>query len=156
MTQHYDASTFSSGTSIGYLVKLAHALMLDRATEAFAGHDVSFAHWIVLVRLKEGKEVTASDLCRALQHDTGALTRMLDALEERGYLTRERSREDRRVVRLLLTDAGLAKVVELTPIVVERLNVALADFSKTEFDELSRLLNKLIDSIKGVSAAGAA
>lgn len=154
MTKHYDARTFTSGKSIGYLVKLAHLMMLDRATEAFAGHDLSFVQWIVLIRLKEGKEVTASDLCRALRHDTGALTRMIDQLEERGYVSRERSKEDRRVVQLQLTAAGTRITDQLTPIVVNRLNDALADFTKAEFNELSRLLNKLIATIRADAASG--
>jgi DNA-binding MarR family transcriptional regulator len=154
MTKHYDARTFSSAASIGYLIKLAHMLMLDRVTAAFAEHDLSFAQWVVLVRLKEGREVTASDLCRVLRHDTGALTRMIDQLQERGYVSRERSREDRRVVHLQLTDAGAAKAAELTPVIVGLLNEALVDFSKEEFSELSRLLNKLLNTLKAHSFAG--
>jgi DNA-binding MarR family transcriptional regulator len=154
VTKHYDARSFRSSDSIGYLTKLVHNLMHDRANEAFATHDLSFAQWIVLVRLKEGREVTASDLCRVLRHDTGALTRMIDQLEERGYVSRERSREDRRVVRLQLTAAGIRKTAELTPIIVDLLNAALADFSKEEFSELSRLLNKLLGTLKANSFAG--
>lgn len=154
MIQHYEAKTFTSGKSIGYLVKLAHLMMVDRATEAFAGHDLSFAQWIVMIRLKEGKEVTASDLCRAMRHDTGALTRLLDQLEERGYVSRVRSKEDRRVVELALTAKGLRITDQLTPIIIERLNTALAGFSKAEFTELSRLLTKLVDTLQAASSAG--
>lgn len=146
--KHYDVKSYASASSIGYLVKLASGLMLDRVTQEFESHDITFMQWTVLMRLKEGRDVTASDLCRTLRHDTGALTRMLDQLEERGYVGRERSREDRRVVQLTLTAAGRAKAVELTPVVVALLNDGLDSFSKTEFAELSRLLNKLVDSIK--------
>ena len=41
-TKHYDVRTFSSAESVGYLMKLGHALMHDAATAAFAGHDISF------------------------------------------------------------------------------------------------------------------
>lgn len=153
--RHYTARNFKSATSIGYLVKMAHMLMHDHATAAFAGHDVTFQQWLVLLRLKEGRELTASDLCRTLRHDTGALTRLLDQLEERGYISRQRSRDDRRVVHLQLTEAGAGKCSELTPIIVDKLNAALADFSKEEFNELSRLLNKLIDTIRKTPIEGA-
>jgi len=147
MTKHYDIKTYTSRNSLGYLVKLAHMLMLDRANEAFVGHDLSFMQWIVLARLREGRELTASDLCRVLRHDTGALTRMIDQLEERGYLKRSRSREDRRVVHLQLTKDGLNKANELTPLIVDKLNDALSEFSKAEFAELTRLLTKLINKL---------
>jgi DNA-binding MarR family transcriptional regulator len=155
-TKFYDVKTFTSATSVGYLLKMSQGLMHDAAVEAFAGHDLSFVQWIVLMKLRESVSLTASDLCREMRHDNGAFTRLLDQLEERGFVQRERSELDRRVVRLQLTAAGRRKVTELMPVVVDRLNQSLTDFSKAEFVELSRLLNKLITSLTATeqSAAG--
>ncbi|HEY4369429.1 MAG TPA: MarR family transcriptional regulator [Steroidobacteraceae bacterium] len=146
--KHYDVKTFTSTDSIGYLLKMSHSVMHDSAAAAFAGHDLSFMQWIVLMKLRENASLTASELCRDMHHDNGALTRMLDQLEERDYVQRERSEADRRVVRLQLTPAGRRKVTELMPLVVDRLNAALTEFSKAEFAELTRLLNKLIGGVK--------
>jgi DNA-binding MarR family transcriptional regulator len=145
--KHYDVRTFSSAESIGYLLKLGHALMHDAAIAAFEGHDLSFMQWIVLVKMREGVG-TASELCQIMWHDTGALTRLLDQLEERGYIERQRSTADRRVVQLQLTAAGRRKTTELTPLVVDRLNTALAVFSKAEFEQFMLLLKKLIASLR--------
>lgn len=142
--KHYDVKSFTSSASIGYLIKVAHSLLLERATAIFAERDISFIQWLVLTKLREGVAVTSSDLCRQIHHDTGAFTRLLDQLEERGYIVRERSQQDRRVVQLQLTPAGRKQALELTPLVVDGLNWALGDFSKTEFQEFTRLLNKLI------------
>jgi DNA-binding MarR family transcriptional regulator len=147
--KHYDARTFSSAQSFGYLLKLAHALMHDAGAAAFEGHDLSFMQWLVLVKLREGIS-TASELCQIMRHDTGALTRLLDQLEERGYVERHRSTEDRRVVQLQLTAVGRRKTTELMPLVVDRLNTALGDFSKAEFDQFMRLLNKLIANLRNM------
>jgi DNA-binding MarR family transcriptional regulator len=151
-TKHYDARTFSSAESVGYLLKLGHALMHDAATAAFEGHDLSFIQWIVLLKMREGVN-TASELCQIMWHDTGALTRLLDQLEERGYVERQRSTADRRVVQLQLTAAGRRKTTELTPLVVDRLNTALGGFSKTEFEQFMRLLKKLIASLREMEHA---
>jgi DNA-binding MarR family transcriptional regulator len=156
MIRHYDVKTFTSSGSVGYLLKLSHSLMHDAAAAAFAGHDLSFVQWVVLMKLREGAALTASDLCREMRHDNGALTRLLDQLEERGYVERERSQEDRRVVELQLTATGRRKVAELQTLVVDRLNNALGDFSKAEFAEFTRLLNKLIATLKASEQASAA
>src|SRR4030095_10143481 len=111
--KHYDSKTFTTATSIGYLLKLGPPLRGECASDAFADRDISFMQWIVLMKLREGPSMTASDLCREMRHDTGALTRLLDQLEERGHVVRERSQEDRRVVRLQLTPAGRKQAVEL-------------------------------------------
>jgi len=150
--KHYDARTFSSAESIGYLLKLAHALMHDAAATAFEGQDVSFMQWLVLVKLREGAS-TASELCQIMWHDTGALTRLLDQLEELGYVERQRSTSDRRVIQLQLTAAGRRKTTDLTPLTVDRLNTALAGFSKAEFDQLMLLLKKFIANLREVEHA---
>lgn len=150
--KHYDIRTFTSGESVGYLLKLAHALLHDAAATAFEGHDLSFMQWLVLVKLREGAS-TASELCQIMWHDTGALTRLLDQLEERDYVERQRSTADRRVVKLQLTAAGRRKTTELMPLAVESLNGALASFSKTEFEQLMRLLKKFIASLREMEQA---
>lgn len=150
--KHYDVRTFSSAESIGYLLKLAHALLHDAAATAFEGHDLSFMQWLVLLKLREGAS-TASELCQIMWHDTGALTRLLDQLEERGYVERQRSTADRRVVKLQLTAAGRRKTTELTPLTVDSLNAPLASFSKAEFEQLMRLLKKFIANLREMEQA---
>jgi DNA-binding MarR family transcriptional regulator len=153
MAKHYDVKNFTTGSSIGYLIKLGHTLLLERATQAFADREISFMQWIVLMKLREGSDLNASELCRALRHDTGAFTRLLDQLEERALIERERSADDRRVVRLSVTPSGRKLAMELLPLVVDRLNHALGDFTKAEFHELCRLLNKLIGKLTDAKAS---
>ncbi len=143
MVQHYDPYNFSPKNSLGYLLKTNHMLMHECADRVLANHDMSFVQWLALVKLKEGLAETASDLCRTLSHDNGAVTRMVDLLESRGFVERERSQEDRRVVKLRATDAGVAKLAELTPPLIQNLNEALEPLSVEEFAELNRLLLKL-------------
>lgn len=148
MVRHYDARTFTCGASLGYLLKLSHVLMHDGATAAFAAHDISFIQWLVLMKIREGHAATASDLCKAMHYDNGSATRLLDQLEERGLLRRERSTSDRRAVILKLTPAGEKKITELIPVTVNALNGILGNFSKAEFAQLTQLLNKLITNLR--------
>lgn len=151
--KHYDAKTFIAGQSVGYMLKVAHSLIQDAQAAAFASHDVSFVQWIVLLKLREGAGISASDLCRQMRHDNGAFTRLIDQLEERGLVERQRNNEDRRVVNLELTAAGRRKVAELLPVAVDVLNTATSAFTKTEMAELVRLLSKFIDTLKSQEQA---
>jgi len=143
MVQHYDPFNFRPMNSLGYLLKTNHQLMHECADRVFANHDITFIQWLALVKLKEGLVETASDLCRSMSHDNGAITRVVDQLENRGFVERERSQQDRRVVKLSITEAGRAKLAELTPPFIMNLNEALSPFSAEEFAELNRLLGKL-------------
>jgi len=142
--QHYHPQTYSVRNSVGYLIKRAYALMLDSLEPAFAAHGFTYMQYVVLMQLRSGEAVNQRDFCRTYRHDSGAFTRVIDQLAERGLVERERSAEDRRKVNLHLTPAGHATCQELIPLVVEKLNVAVADFSRAELDEMTRLISKFI------------
>jgi len=141
--QHYHASTYKAQNSIGYLIKRSQSMMMDVLEQLFAERGFSFIHYVILSWLRDGIAVNPKDICLKYRHDSGALTRVIDQLEERGLLERVRRGNDRRKVDLELTDAGRKTVESLIPLVVDKLNLALVDFSRDEVTELKRLLIKL-------------
>ncbi len=101
------------GLTVGYLMGRARASLLsglDTQLERFGLSGMQFA---VLKHLAEGSARTAAELCRFMQYDTGAMTRIVDRLEERGLVRRERSREDRRAVVLRLAPSGRTQLPTL-------------------------------------------
>ena len=153
MTQHYHPKSYETRNSVGYLVKRAYALMLDGLEPAFAEHGFTYMQYVVLMQLRSGAALNLRDICRQFRHDSGALTRVIDQLAERGLVERERCDQDRRKVNLHLTPTGLATCEQLIPLVVEKLNQAVGKFSRAELDELIRLLGKFIDGIQDAMAA---
>lgn len=141
--QHYHASTYKAQNSIGYLIKRAHSMMLDNIEHVFAEQGFSYLQYVILSSLRDGIAVNPKDICVQFRHDSGALTRVIDQLEERGLLERVRRDRDRRKVELQLTEAGRLTIEALIPLVVEKLNLALSDFTSEEFHEFLRLLLKL-------------
>jgi DNA-binding MarR family transcriptional regulator len=132
------------------LIKRAKSLLIDDIESAVVGSDLTFTQWVVLMHLRDELALNGATLCSQLRHNSGTLTRIIDQLELRGLVQRERSHEDRRVVRLKVTDAGQITVAALIPRVVDRLNFALRDFTSTEFEELIRLLTKMNCNLDGV------
>jgi DNA-binding MarR family transcriptional regulator len=143
--QHYRPQTYRSRDSVGYLIRRLYTLLLARFEGALAQADFTLTQWIVLIQLRDGMARTASDLASDLDHDSGAITRVLDQLERRGFLQRRRSSQDRRVVELRLTAAGKAIAEELLPLVVDQTNAALAPLSKPEFEQLHGYLVRLLE-----------
>src|SRR5881296_3017539 len=88
--QHYSVESFHARDSIGYLVKRTQRLMHDHIEAVFAAQGIAFQHWIVLMSLRDGIATTTAGLCQELRHDSGAMTRLLDQLEERGLIGRRR------------------------------------------------------------------
>jgi DNA-binding MarR family transcriptional regulator len=141
--QHYQASTYHAQIGVGYLVKRAHSLMLDIMEPVIEQRGFSFIQYVVMSCLRDGIAVNPKDICSHYRHDSGALTRIIDQLAERGLLERVRRDRDRRKVELQLTPAGRETIESLIPLMVDKLNEVLTDFSKAEVQELLRLLMKL-------------
>src|ERR1700730_12190534 len=141
--QHYEIATYRAQDSVGYLVKRTHSLMVDAMEPVFEARGFTFLQYVILAWLRDGIAVNPRDICMQFRHDSGALTRVIDQLAERGVLERVRRDRDRRKVELQLTPAGRETIEGLIPLVVEKLNLALDDFSGDEVHELQRLLVKL-------------
>ncbi len=118
--------------------------MRTQVEAAFLGRGLTFMQWAALLLLRDHPAYTASDLCRELHHDSGALTRLLDQLEARALISRERRSTDRRLVMLVLLPAGRSLMESLLPLVVERMNEAVSVFTPAEVDTLTNLLERLI------------
>jgi DNA-binding MarR family transcriptional regulator len=146
--QHYQVSTYKTQSSIGYLMKRAHSLMLDVMEPLFEEHGFSFVQYVIMSFLRDGIAVNPKDICAQYRHDSGALTRVIDQLAERGLLERVRRDRDRRKVELQLTPAGREAIEGLIPLVVGKLNLALGEFTTVEVQELLRLLIKLNASLQ--------
>src|ERR1700729_1162463 len=140
--QHYQVSTYKAQTSVGYPVKRAHSLMPDIMEPMIEQRGFSFIQYVVLSALRDGIAVNPKVICSQYRHDSGALTRIIDQLAERGLLERVRRDKDRRKVELQLTPAGRETVEGLIPLIVGKLNEVLSDLSHAEVQELLRLLIK--------------
>jgi DNA-binding MarR family transcriptional regulator len=154
--QHYRVSTYKSQNSVGYLLKRAHSLMLAVIEPMLEERGFTFIQYVILSWLRDGIAVNPKDICVQYRHDSGALTRVIDQLAERGLLERVRRDRDRRKVELQLTPAGLAAIEAVIPFIIEKLNLALADFSGAEFAEFFRLLTKLNTTLQSAVEPGLA
>jgi DNA-binding MarR family transcriptional regulator len=141
--QHYQASTYKAQIGVGYLLKRGHSLMLDIMEPVIEQRGFSWIQYVLLSSVRDGIAVNPKAICAQYRHDSGALTRVIDQLAERGLLERVRRDRDRRKVELQLTRAGRETIESLIPLVVDKLNEVLEDFSKAEVQELLRLLMKL-------------
>jgi len=70
--------------------------------------DLTYTQYITMLVLWEQEKLTVKELGKKLYLDSGTLTPLLKKLEAKGYLKRERSKEDERNLFITLTEEGLA------------------------------------------------
>ena len=137
----------SLGTLIGMVrSEIVRAIESDLAAQ---GADLKFTQFHVIKRLAVNGPMSATELARAVDVDGGAMTRQLDQLEAKGYLRRQPHQQDRRALRIELTEAGLAvwrHLYESNVATLERAQRGLSGDEREKLhDYLGRVLNALRD-----------
>jgi DNA-binding MarR family transcriptional regulator len=116
---------------------------LDQQLQRDAG--ITHASYIVLAMLSEapGRALRMSELAMMANSSQSRLSHTVARLEERGWVTRQRSTDDRRGSIATLTEAGWDKVVATAPGHVEAVRVNL-------FDQLTR---EQVDQLRCIAEA---
>ena len=139
----YKPVGFDIRDSLGYLIGNVRQEWIGALEVELAPLDLTAAQYIVLVKLGSGHASTPVELCKGLQYDTGAMTRLLDRIEAKGLIKRVAHGADRRCVGLELTAAGRELYPRLVQIVVEMHKRALKGFSREEAVTLEKMLRRV-------------
>ncbi|QBR03066.1 MarR family winged helix-turn-helix transcriptional regulator [Paraburkholderia pallida] len=142
--EHYTRASFSPTQNVGFMLIRARKQIVTEMDAAFSHLGVTGAQVGILLAMQRGVASTPIELSKRLSVDTGLMTRMLDKLERQGLLERARSADDRRVVNLAMTQKGRQVAAEMPAIAAVVLDAKLKKFTKAEFEELDRLLQKFI------------
>jgi len=70
------------------------------------------------------------------------ITRIVDRLANEGYVTREHSAEDRRVILIRISEKGRKHLEGIDPPILELHAAQFTNLTKSEVRELARLLRK--------------
>ncbi len=107
------------------------------------GESLSQAHLRALFVLTTEHEATAGRLAREAELNSASVTAMVDQLEARGLVHRRRDGQDRRSIRISLTEQGRSEVAEQEARWRRRLAEAFADTSEADLEAASRVLERL-------------
>lgn len=108
--------------------------------------DLTYTQYITMMVFWEQKTINVKDLGKYLRLDSGTLTPLLKKLEQKGLITRERSKEDERVVNVTITEAGEAlkeKAVEIPGKLI-----SCVKLPQEEAMQLYQTLYKLLQTIE--------
>jgi len=153
----YSAKNYKLEDSVGYLLRMLTQQVSREVEKRMAEHGLTDAQWKPLLFIRQGRGETAADLSRSTCIDTGAVTRMLDRLEDKALVRRVRSEQDRRVVMLELTEEGHRLADNVVPEVLSGvLNETLVGFSGAEYEQFKTLLQRALENIRKIEVEGSA
>ncbi len=151
-TPFYDGANYDIGRSVGYWTKRAYFSLQRNLDARMQPLDLTGLQWGPLLLISRDCADTVATCARESGIDPGSMTRMLDRLEAKGLLVRERSKQDRRVVNVALTEHGQDIAAQIPYTLAEVLNQHLHGFTTAEFNQFLELLQRFVGN--GEAAAG--
>jgi DNA-binding MarR family transcriptional regulator len=144
-TPPYEFSEYQLNESVGYLLSRVKSTMSNMVTQrTMAELGITSTQASILFMVASGKCQLAADLARDYGIDASAVTRLIDRLEKRGLLSRVRSSEDRRAVRLGLTPEGYKLAARMPEIFTSVIEKILTGFTPEEVGFLKSMLRRIL------------
>lgn len=103
-----------------------------------------------LMRLvASGDAPTVSEVSEQLDVTLSAVTLLADRLHAAGLLTRERDEQDRRLVRMRLTEAGQVKLAAMESQRLALMRHYLCQLSQEELDRFLEIFTRIAETAEG-------
>lgn len=126
-------------------------IKLIRATDSvssrihchLAAHDLTITQFGVLEVLLHLGSLNQRDIAKKLLKSGGNITLVIDNLEKRGLVKREREIEDRRCINVCLTEKGQQLISQIFPSHVAAIRHEMSILTADEQEELGRLCRRL-------------
>jgi DNA-binding MarR family transcriptional regulator len=131
--------------STTFLLKRLGFAAKERGMEAYEQEGVHPYHYGILLALDEGGHETQGAIADALGYDRGQLVGLLDEIEERGLIERQRDPNDRRRHVVRMTADGKRKLRRLRALARELDDAFLEPLGDAERVQLHALLLKLAE-----------
>ncbi|HWO97725.1 MAG TPA: MarR family transcriptional regulator [Bacillus sp. (in: firmicutes)] len=103
---------------------------------------------LIMMLLWEQDGMTQNEIAEKLYKDKTNIARMASNLESKGFIQRVVSKEDRRSLKLYLTDKGKELGHSVTPIAEEFNRQVCSGITDEELKELRRILSKIRDNVR--------
>lgn len=107
--------------------------------------DMTYTQYITMMVMWEHKELSVKELGQYLYLDSGTLTPLLKTMEKKGWVERNRSKKDERVLDVTITDAG-QKLKDKALEVPEKISTCIS-IEPDEAVQLYKILHKILGNM---------
>jgi DNA-binding MarR family transcriptional regulator len=140
-------------TELGALVAQVRLAIITGLDEEFLGDrevaslEVTAAQFAILKNVLKGSAQSACELCKSMDYDRGAMSRMIDRLEAKQLIRRVALPHTRRSVALEVTAAGQAAFPKMEACLDRVVNRLLKGVTKTQVREMEKVLRRMLANV---------
>lgn len=125
----------------------AATMAAEHVDDAVHPFGLSASQFGVLETLDQRGPTHQQELAEALGRSKAQMTAIIDALEARGVVRRERHEVDRRFISVYLTEAGRVLLAEAAPARTDAVVTLMRELSGEQKTRLTRLCRKLLKAL---------
>lgn len=111
-------------------------------------NDITVDQCLILIILNGNKDIAQNELASLVFKDNASITRMVELMVKKEYLSRTIHPEDRRKFNLEITSKGVKTLELIQPVIQKNRKTALDGLSLEEIALLDKTLNKIISNCK--------
>ncbi|OGO30391.1 MAG: hypothetical protein A2Z29_10080 [Chloroflexi bacterium RBG_16_56_11] len=111
-------------------------------------HDASLIRFHIMSNLfKNGGEMTPSEIAESVFREKNSVTAVINTMERQGVVRREPSSDDRRSVKVLITDKGWKEANRLNPVAQEICRETLSCLEKGRVEDLVEIMRQVRENL---------
>jgi DNA-binding MarR family transcriptional regulator len=118
--------------------------MMKADIRELLGDGMTSSEFMVIRLIEDQGALKASEVSKLMEVSASHITSVTDSLVEKGFITRQRSSEDRRVIELALTDDGKARLIHFKKKKSLYFQQLFQSFSEEEILNFMKLIEKML------------
>ncbi len=127
------------------LLRVLAVVVKKRGRDILSGFDITPPQFNALLHLDEGGDITMGELCQRMYLACSTATDLIDRMERNGLIVRQRDPNDRRVIRLHITEHGTG--------IIQQVMLARRNYLRSILEEISdEDKETLINSLQQIHA----
>lgn len=131
--------------SYGYVLASVLHKFGNGFDEALKKYSITSKHYRVLMAVYNIKNINQKNLAETLKIDRTTTVHLIDHLEEKGYIKRQKNEKDRRSFHLVLTNKGNSIIGAICEIRDEIHNQCIKDLNENEKRVFKEICKKIGD-----------
>lgn len=128
---------------IGFHITLAQLVVYRDFSKALAELEITQKQFSVLEIIFSNPDVSQIDIAQALDTDRATMMALVEKLDQRGFIERRQSSDDKRRQKLTLTPLGLESHAEASRLIKQHEREVFSSLTSAESAALLKILGKI-------------
>ncbi len=138
---------FNLNDCIGFITNSASKKITDEFNRRIKDTGITRVKWIALFYIGEVEGISQRELSQKMNVNESSIVRLLDRMEKEELTLRVRDSQDRRIIKISLTDKGKELREEVMPLGQQFQDDATKEISQEELDTFKYVLEKMIKNL---------